>query len=60
MDVDSPCIRNCCLDNDDVCVGCFRSIDEITRWSQSSSQEKTKILLEARKRKEKRKENHSL
>ncbi|WP_239649575.1 DUF1289 domain-containing protein [Methylocucumis oryzae] len=23
--IDSPCVRNCCLNNDDVCLGCFRS-----------------------------------
>ena len=25
----SPCVRNCCLDEDNVCMGCGRSLDEI-------------------------------
>ncbi len=28
----SPCIRNCCLDDDDTCLGCFRSLEEIKEW----------------------------
>ena len=31
--VESPCVRNCCLDDDDICMGCFRSVDEITGWA---------------------------
>ncbi|MDO9104552.1 MAG: DUF1289 domain-containing protein [Methylovulum sp.] len=30
----SPCIRNCCLNADDVCLGCFRSLYEIMQWAQ--------------------------
>jgi uncharacterized protein len=33
MMVESPCVRNCCLDDNDICVGCYRSLAEITRWS---------------------------
>ncbi|WP_080928293.1 DUF1289 domain-containing protein [Pseudoalteromonas luteoviolacea] len=40
----SPCIRNCCLDDQDICVGCLRSIDEIIGWSNKSTQEKQTIL----------------
>jgi predicted Fe-S protein YdhL (DUF1289 family) len=39
-----PCIRNCCLDDNDVCLGCFRNIDEITGWNASSDEEKQSIL----------------
>jgi predicted Fe-S protein YdhL (DUF1289 family) len=40
----SPCVRNCCLDGEDICLGCFRSISEIVRWSEASEQEKREIL----------------
>lgn len=40
----SPCIRNCCLDNSDICLGCFRHIDEIVGWQNLKSQEKEYIL----------------
>ncbi|MGB0915594.1 MAG: DUF1289 domain-containing protein, partial [Crocinitomicaceae bacterium] len=26
-DIKSPCIRNCCLNQKDICVGCFRHIN---------------------------------
>jgi len=36
MKANSPCIEICRLDGDGVCLGCFRSRDEIGRWSQLS------------------------
>ncbi|MBU2871208.1 DUF1289 domain-containing protein [Colwellia sp. E2M01] len=41
---DSPCVRNCCLDASDICVGCYRHLDEITGWQSYSSLEKEKII----------------
>jgi len=32
----SPCVDICKLDLDDICLGCFRSREEIARWSQLS------------------------
>lgn len=31
----SPCVGICRVDGQDVCVGCGRTIDEITQWSRS-------------------------
>jgi len=42
--VNSPCKRNCCLDNQDICMGCFRHLDEITGWQRFTEQEKIAIL----------------
>ena len=28
----SPCVSICALDNDDVCIGCFRTGGEISYW----------------------------
>ncbi len=54
IDADSiaqfPCTRNCCLNDDDTCLGCFRSLGEITRWGAASDQERTIILQNARDR----------
>ncbi len=50
--VESPCIRNCCLNDDDVCVGCYRSLQEITQWSAASDQVKLFILDRAKQRKQ--------
>jgi len=45
--IDSPCVRNCCLNEDDICLGCGRSLQEIVRWSNSSNVDKQAILLAA-------------
>jgi predicted Fe-S protein YdhL (DUF1289 family) len=50
--VKSPCVRNCCLDDEDICLGCFRSMDEIVHWNVASDAERRTILENARKRKE--------
>ncbi|PCK10033.1 MAG: DUF1289 domain-containing protein [Alteromonadaceae bacterium] len=51
----SPCIRNCCLDDDDICLGCFRHLEEIKDWSNASIAEQQQILERATHRKEMRK-----
>lgn len=43
--VPSPCVRNCCLDDDDICLGCHRSITEITGWSAADAHQRREILL---------------
>lgn len=30
--VGSPCVSVCLLDDQDVCIGCFRTANEITDW----------------------------
>jgi uncharacterized protein len=47
----SPCVRNCCLDDDDICLGCFRSVDEIIQWGAATEQQKQKIMALANARK---------
>ena len=46
----SPCVRNCCLDDQDICLGCFRSITEICAWHDASDAEKLATLLRCRAR----------
>jgi uncharacterized protein len=41
--VASPCI-NVCRMEDGLCAGCFRTIDEIARWANSSDADKRLIL----------------
>jgi predicted Fe-S protein YdhL (DUF1289 family) len=48
--VQSPCIRNCCLNDEDVCLGCFRRIEEIVRWSEADDSERRLILQNAKER----------
>jgi predicted Fe-S protein YdhL (DUF1289 family) len=42
--VESPCIRLCTLDDDDICVGCFRSMAEICAWGGAADDERRQIL----------------
>tara|TARA_R110002073_G_scaffold212073_1_gene372383 strand:- start:871 stop:1062 length:192 start_codon:yes stop_codon:yes gene_type:complete len=46
----SPCISVCVLDDDDICMGCYRSAVEITDWAMSSDEQKREILQKARER----------
>ncbi|MEE2729449.1 MAG: DUF1289 domain-containing protein [Pseudomonadota bacterium] len=46
----SPCVRNCCLDQEDVCLGCGRTLEEIRNWSQYSAQEREQVLAAAQRR----------
>lgn len=44
-EVPSPCIAICQLDdNDEFCIGCFRTTTEIRLWSRMSNEEKLAIL----------------
>ena len=49
--VPSPCVRNCCLDDNDTCLGCCRTIKEICAWSEASDEERTAILERCAERK---------
>jgi predicted Fe-S protein YdhL (DUF1289 family) len=40
----------CALDVDDICIGCYRSADEITDWFLADEEEKEAILERARER----------
>jgi len=44
IEIESPCIRSCCLDGDDICLGCFRHIDEIRAWKNYESSEKQTVI----------------
>ncbi|HIF51819.1 MAG TPA: DUF1289 domain-containing protein [Thiotrichaceae bacterium] len=48
--IQSPCVRNCCLNEDDICLGCRRSLSEIIAWGPASNEERELILLHAKKR----------
>lgn len=52
--VASPCVRNCCLDERDVCMGCGRSLDEIRDWSEAGDDQRRAILERAAARRAER------
>jgi len=43
--IESPCIRVCTLDDSGgICLGCFRTIEEIGLWSTLSDPERWQVL----------------
>ncbi|BBB31097.1 conserved hypothetical protein [Neptunomonas japonica JAMM 1380] len=52
--VKSPCIRQCCLDEQDVCLGCGRSLQEILDWTKVTETERAAVLVRAQSRKKQR------
>jgi predicted Fe-S protein YdhL (DUF1289 family) len=41
----TPCISVCKIDKDTrICMGCKRTIDEISNWSRYSDEERNKIM----------------
>ena len=51
-DVESPCNRVCTIDaRTGYCVGCLRTLDEISRWYAMTNPERARLLsaLEARR-----------
>jgi uncharacterized protein len=55
----SPCVRNCCLDEDNVCMGCGRALHEIVAWGSASDADKAAILERSRERSKRRAERFS-
>ena len=46
-EVDSPCVNICIIHpKANICTGCFRTIDEISRWSNLSDAERKGIINE--------------
>lgn len=50
--VHSPCVRNCCLNDDSDCLGCFRSIEEIQEWALADDPRRRVILDNAQRRRD--------
>ncbi|HPE56182.1 MAG TPA: DUF1289 domain-containing protein [Bacteroidales bacterium] len=42
--IKSPCIQVCKYDSDDICMGCHRSMEEITGWLFMSDDKKQEIM----------------
>ena len=48
--IQSPCVGNCCLDDDLTCLGCFRSLEEIKEWTVVDEHRRRVILRNAEQR----------
>lgn len=48
----SPCVSVCALDENDICMGCYRSATEITDWFMASDEDKRAIMRRVAERRE--------
>lgn len=48
--VKSPCVSVCALNDDGMCIGCWRSVDEIAAWSELDNERKREIVRKAQQR----------
>ncbi|MEK9767240.1 MAG: DUF1289 domain-containing protein, partial [Thalassolituus sp.] len=42
--VTSPCVSICALDENDVCLGCYRTGQEITDWGAMDNEQRQKVM----------------
>jgi uncharacterized protein len=50
QEVASPCRRQCCLDDQDICLGCGRVLQEILDWGSADMARKRAICTAAEAR----------
>lgn len=48
--VRSPCVSVCALDEEDICIGCHRSADEIMHWARMTDDERREVLSKVAER----------
>ncbi len=49
--IPSPCVGVCQIDaRTKFCLGCFRTLKEVARWSRFAEEEKRAVVAELRKR----------
>ena len=48
--IKSPCISVCALDINDICMGCPRRGDEISRWGTMDNQQRREVLEQVAQR----------
>ena len=48
--IDSPCKRHCAVNQQQVCIGCGRTVREIRIWTNASEEEQKEILAKSSER----------
>ena len=48
-----PCVSICALDQNDTCIGCQRTGDEILRWTMMTDEERREVLRKVAEREKK-------
>lgn len=50
--VESPCNNKCGLDDNNKCISCNRTLNEIINWADMTEDEKKKVIEKIEERKE--------
>lgn len=46
-EVESPCVQICVVHPQErICTGCYRTVDEIARWTQMTPEERRAVMAE--------------
>ena len=45
--IKNPCIHVCTLDDEKICIGCHRSVEEIRGWFTMTDEQKLQVLANA-------------
>lgn len=48
----SPCVAICRLDEREICVGCYRTLEEIRRWRDLGASERLAVIAFAADRRD--------
>jgi hypothetical protein len=49
----TPCIKVCVVDGESgLCMGCFRSLPEVGRWSRMSEEERVQVMAGLERRRD--------
>lgn len=51
MRVRTPCVARCDLNENNICIGCGRTIEEIVRWNDQDRESQLQIVSDAKERK---------
>lgn len=43
--IQSPCIKQCVLNDENVCLSCLRTLEEIKYWSKMTDAERQNVLF---------------
>ena len=50
-ELESPCVKTCVINSDNkACIGCFRTISEISNWSKFTNQTRKEIMADLKGR----------
>ena len=48
--VPSPCTGLCKVNDEDICIGCFRSLDEIVQWGSQTNVWRKQVIEKSKQR----------